>query len=267
MENIEHLLGKIHNCDCLEFMKQLPDNCVDLVLTSPPYDGLRLYNGYSFDLPYIGPEIVRILKYGAYLVWVVNDSVVNGSETGTSFKQALGFMENGLNLHDTMIYQKNACPFPESNRYNQCWEYMFVFCKGKPKTFNPIKRKNLLSQIKKKSSTRNPDGSMDDMKYGMNKEESIEFNVWKYDVGYMKSAKDDIAFQHPAIFPEQLAKDHIVSWTNEGDIVLDIFGGSGTTGKMAEATKRKWMLCELSDKYCEIANKRIQAERNQLKLF
>ena len=257
MKYPEDFINKVICGDCLEAMKDIPDKSIDLVLTSPPYDNLRDYNGYSFDFEGIAKELFRIVKEGGIIVWIVGDATINGSETGTSFKQALYFKEIGFNLHDTMIYQKNSYPFPPSNRYFGVMEYMFVFSKGSPKTTNLIKVKTI-GQKHKTSTSRQADGSIEKMKYEMGKEERVKDNIWKYDVGYGKSSNEKITFEHPATFPEKLAEDHIKSWTNEGDIVLDCFNGSGTTTKLSMLLKRNFIGIEISEKYCEISRKRLR---------
>ena len=197
------------------------------------------------------------------MVWVVADATVNGSETGTSFKQALYFKEIGFNLHDTMIYLKNGFSNPSLNRYHQIFEYMFIFSKEKPKTFNPIKdRKNKYAgeTCWGKNTVRQKDGTLEERKRRVNSEYGMRFNVWKYKVGGGIGQKDKIAYKHPATFPEQLAYDHIISWSNENDIVLDPLCGSGTTLKMAEKLNRKWIGIEINPKYCEIAKQRIIKE-------
>ena len=258
-------INKIYNGDCLEIMKEIPDNSIDLVVTSPPYDNLREYQGYVFNFKNIAKELYRIVKNGGVAVWVVGDATVRGSETGTSFKQALYFKEIGFNLHDTMIYQKDAMPFPEQNRYNQCFEYMFCFSKSTPKTFNAIKEKTKnYGQVRKPSTTRKSDGSMEYQNYGLCKEYRNKFNIWKFGVGFMKSSKNPLTFQHPATFPEQLAKDHIYSWSEEGDIVLDPFVGSGTTCVVAKQMGRRYIGVDISKKYCDIAQKRLDAVNQDL---
>ena len=249
--------------DCLEVMKTMEDNSIDLTVTSPPYDNLRDYNGYTFDFEGIAKELYRVTKDGGVVVWVVGDATIKGSETGTSFKQALYFKEIGFNLHDTMIYNKNNFAYPPVNRYFQTFEYMFVFCKGKPKTFNPIrvptKYKN--KEIGMKSSTtRLKTGETVKNKYLSYKSDRIKENVWLYNGGYGKSTLDKIAFNHPAIFPEKLAEDHILSWSNEGDIVLDPMCGSGTTLKMAKKNNRNYIGIDCSEEYFKIANKRLCQE-------
>jgi DNA modification methylase len=253
-------LNRIYAMDCVEGMKMLPDECIDLTVTSPPYDNLRAYNGYSFDFEAVANELYRITKPGGVVVWVVGDATVKGSETGTSFRQALYFKEIGFNLHDTMIYAKYDYVPLTHNRYEQQFEYMFVFSKGKPKTFNPIKIPcKYAGQKNTTSHRRNSDELEKGSGYGKEvKPEKIKPNIWFYNVGKNKSTKDKVAHKHPAIFPEQLATDHIISWSNHGDIVLDPFMGSGTTAKMALLNNRRFIGFEISSEYVEIANKRIK---------
>jgi DNA modification methylase len=251
-------LNKIYQGDCLEIMKTMPNEYIDCVITSPPYDGLRDYKGYSFNFEGIASELKRILKVGGVIVWVVGDQTVNGSESGTSFKQALFFKEIGLNLHDTMIYEKNGSPYPETNRYYQSFEYMFVFSKGKPKTANLLNdRKNRWAGSWGKQSTREKDGTLTRREKSSSDEMGVRFNIWRINSGYGRSTKDEIAYQHPATFPESLPADHIKTWTNEGDVVLDPMNGSGTTTKIAQYLGRNFIGIDISKEYCEIANKRL----------
>lgn len=222
-------LDYIKNGNCLYLIKTLPDEIIDLTVTSPPYDNLRDYKGYSFDFENIAKELFRVTKMGGVLVWVVSDAVVNGSETGTSFKQALYFKEIGFNLNDTMIWKKDSFSFPESVRYPQNFEYMFCLSKGKPKTFNPIKdRKNKHIGMAIHGTYRQTDGSTISRgerwtSQGGIKEFGSRFNVWEIPCEHNNKTG------HPAVFPIDIPKGHILSWTNEGDIVLDPFMGSGTT--------------------------------------
>ena len=252
--------------DCLELMKNIPDGSVDLTVTSPPYDNLRTYNGFSWDFENTARELLRITKNGGVVVWIVGDSYdKKGSETLTSFKQALFFKEIGFNVHDTMIYQKNSYPFPPSNRYYQQFEYMFVLSKGKPKTANLLRQKTKWRKDTNQVSTcRNADGSTSAMKYEKGKEDRILDNVWLINTGYMRTTKDKFAYKHPAMFPEELCEKHILSWSNEGDIIFDCFMGSGTTGKMAVLNNRRFIGIELDDGYFNIAKKRIEDAVNDL---
>lgn len=251
------MTDQIYNEDCLETMARMSDGFIDLTVTSPPYDDLRTYNGYSFEFEKVAQELYRITKQGGVVVWVVGDATIKGSETGTSFKQALYFKECGFNLHDTMIYHKNNYIPLSHNRYEQAWEYMFVLSKGKPSTFHPIKRKNRqVGQIKGGTFRQDKDIQGKRHKDIGVAEESIMSNIWSYDVGMNNSSKDKIAFLHSAIFPEKLAADHIQSWSNAGDIVYDPFLGSGTTAKMAQYLRRHYIGSEISREYCEIAEKR-----------
>ncbi len=252
-------INKIYNEDCLITMSKMPDDFVDLTLTSPPYDDLRSYHGYVFDFEPIAKELYRITKPGGVLVWVVSDATVKGSETGSSFKQALYFKDCGFNLHDTMIYEKSGMAYPDSTRYHQVFEYMFVLSKGAPKATNLIKDRE--NKYVGTMGGNKRGGLCKREKYG------ARFNVWRYANGRDNSSKDRIAFKHPAIFPEQLAADHIVTWSHEGDLVYDCFLGSGTTAKMATKSNRNWIGSEISEAYCKIANRRIEEAITQLQLF
>jgi site-specific DNA-methyltransferase (adenine-specific) len=257
--------GVLLHGDCLTIMPKLEP--VDLIVTSPPYDNIRDYEGYSFDFKKISGRLWDVIKDGGVLVWVVKDAFIDGSETGTSFKQALHFKEIGFNL-TTMLYIKNTGVRTGSlNFYQDNFEYVFILTKGNDHTFNPIKDKiNTQKGKTTTSSKREKDGTLKKFT-STTAEVGQRDNVWKYEVGYQKSAKDKIAYQHPAIFPEALAQDHIISWSNEGDIVLDPMAGSGTVPKVCERLNRRWLACEISEKYCEIAAKRIEREAQQLKLF
>ena len=245
---------KLIQGDCLGVMKTFSDACIDLTITSPPYDNLRDYKGYIFDFEGIAKELYRVTKEGGVVVWVVGDATIKGSETGTSFKQALYFKEIGFNLHDTMIYAKNNYPPLTHNRYEQSFEYMFIFSKSKPKTFNPIKiecihRGRVPSGTFYHSNKQNkPTPANNNKAVNTYKTKS---NIFGYTVGGKKDG-------HPAPFPEKLAEDHILSWSNEGDIVLDPMCGSGTTLKMAKLNNRKFIGIEISPDYCKIAEARIK---------
>lgn len=241
--------------DNTSLILQQENSSVDLILTSPPYDDLRQYNGYCFDFCQISKELFRVLKVGGVLVWVIGDQVKNKSETGTSFKQVIKFMDIGFLLHDTMIFEKNSSTFParkEGNRYTQIFEYMFVLCKGHPKTANLIcDKENKWAGFKDYS--------------GKLKKPVPQFsprtNIWRY-----TTSKNSTG--HPAPFPLELARDHILSWTNENDLVLDPFAGSGTTGVACKELNRNFVGYEISQEYTDLANARIeQVEKTQQTLF
>lgn len=254
---MDKYLNKIICGDNVEVLRGFPDECIDLTVTSPPYDNLRTYNGFDWDFEALANELYRVTKRGGVVVWVVNDATVNGSETGTSFRQALYFRDEcGFNLHDTMIYEKNKAHVydPRHHRYKQQFEYMFVFSKGKPQTFNPIEDVPVKNAGQSRwVSQRLPDGRIRKDRVVTLGDYQARGNVWRYDTGI----EDRIAYKHPAVFPIQLARDHIVSWSNPGDIVLDPFIGSGTTAKMAALNGRKYIGIDISDEYCELARKRV----------
>ena len=253
----------LHLGDCAIILENISNNSIDLIVTSPPYDNLRKYKGYSFDFEKIAKELFRVIKDGGVMVWVVSDQTVNGSESGTSFKQALFFKEIGFNLHDTMIYAKTN-PIPQNhNRYEQCFEYMFVLSKGKPKTFNPLRlptknagktfnwgdRKTVLdeNQCRRHKET--------DIRVCNNTK--IHNNIFYYSVGGGKSG-------HPAVFPYQLAEDQVLSWSNEGDIILDPFMGSGTTGLAALNNGRKFIGIEINEEYFNSSSNRLKENRTRV---
>jgi site-specific DNA-methyltransferase (adenine-specific) len=246
--------------DNIEGLKKLDDNSIDLTVTSPPYDDLRNYKGYTFDFENLAKELYRVTKVGGVVVWVVGDATKNGSESGTSFKQALYFTEIGFNLHDTMIWNKGGFTAVGalSTRYAPVFEYMFILTKGKIKTFNPIKDRITINGGKKVSGTiRQKDGSTKPMSKVMTiNKYSQRYNIWNINPQRQRGK-----YTHPAVFPEQLAEDHILSWSNVGDIVLDPFMGSGTTAKMARLNNRNYIGFEISPEYCDIAEKRLEQIR------
>ena len=248
--------------DCLERMKEIPDGSVDLTVTSPPYDNLRTYNntldwGEHVWKPVL-QELFRVTKDGGVVVWIVNDATIKGSETGTSFRQALYAKEVGFNLHDTMIYQKSGAGAVGSNKsYIQNFEYMFIFSVGNIKAFNLIKdRENKKTSTTITNMARGKNNADTSRKYRKITTEKIgrRFNIWLYD---QRNNQDAFHLKHPAPFPEKLANDHIISWSNEGDTVLDCFMGSGTTGKMALLNNRKFIGIEKDAGYFEIAKQRL----------
>mgnify|MGYP003448467487 FL=1 len=258
--------NKIYNCNCIDGLKLLDDNSVDLTVCSPPYDNLREYHGvinedtWNFDVfKPIAKELYRVTRKGGVVVWVVGDAVVDGGETGSSFRQALYFQECGFKLHDTMIYEKNSSTFParaDSKRYSQIFEYMFVFVKGKIRS--DIK---LIADKKNKwfGWTNWGQHSQYDTEGNLVKaknirpipEFSLRTNIWKYSVSFNDKTG------HPAVFPEKLAEDNILSWSCEGDLVLDPFMGSGTTAKMAILNNRNYIGFELNKDYYEKSLERV----------
>lgn len=258
----------------LDILPKYPDNYFDMFLTSPPYDNLRDYEGYNFQFEPLAHELYRTLKPGGVGVWIVNDMTIDGNETLTSFKQALYFKENvGFKLNDTMIYAKNGCRFPVGHnhtKYGNAFEYMFILAKGKPLTFHLIKdRKNTQKGKILTGTERQRDGSLTYMrgKGKQHAEKGARSNVWIYTTGFMLSSTDIESFQHPATFPEKLAEDHILSWSNPGDVVLDPMCGSGTTCKMAIKHGRQYVGIDIAEKYCELARKRIDRFTAQKDIF
>lgn len=252
--NINLMLG-----DCLERTKEITDDSVDLTVTSPPYDNLRTYNGNNDQWgehvwKAVIEDLYRITTDGGVVVWVVGDATIKGSETGTSFKQALWAMECGFNLHDTMIYEKAQACFGSNKCYLQSFEYMFIFSKEKPKSINFIRdRKNIRGGVEESTASRgmDKDGSLGERIIKKAASFGKRKNIWKYGVGGGSTG-------HPAVFPEKLAHDHIISWSNEGDTVFDPFMGSGTTGVAAKNLNRDFIGIEMDEGYFKIAENRIK---------
>ena len=250
----------------------IPDNTIDLIITSPPYDNMREYEGkivnnvlyednYTFPFIEMAKEMYRILKDGGIAVWVVGDQVQDGGETGNSFRMALKFQEIGFRIYDTMIYHKNGSPFPETARYSQVFEYMFVFLKGKkPNTVNLLidkPNKWAGSANFGRHSVRKKNGDLQASENFIVKDFGARYNVWQYNTGKNYTTKDNYAFEHPAMFPELLSEDHILTWSKEGDIVLDPMCGAGTTCKMARLNNRNFIGIDINEKYIDISNKRV----------
>lgn len=258
MADLKIKTNKIYLENCIDTMSRLPDDTIDMTITSPPYDDLRVYNGYHLPVEKIAQGLFAKTKPGGVVIWVVGDRTVNGDETLTSFEHAFLFRKAGFKVHDTMIYAKNN-PIPSDcgKRYRQCFEYMFCFSKGQPKTFNPMMQP--IKQEKAFKSFRITKVGRSDLEHDhvAPKERKVN-NIFFYNVG-TSSSRDKIAFEHPAIFPEQLVEDQILTWTNEGDLVYDCFMGSGTTAKVAHLTSREWLGSEVSAEYVEIAEKRLRA--------
>ena len=257
-------VNKVLCGNCLELMKNIPDNSIDLTVTSPPYDTLRDYKGFHFNFEMIAKQLYRITKEGGVVVWVVGNETKNFCESLTSFKQAQFFVERcKFKLLDTMIYKKKSYPpaYPTLRRYASTFEYMFVFSKGRPNTFNALREDKCVSSIAGNvtSSFRQKDGTLLKRTIDVSKKTKERTNVWEYLTG-SHANEDKEKFKHPATFPNKLAEDHILSWSNEGDLVLDPMCGSGTTCKMAKYNGRNFIGMECSEEYCKIARTRLSQE-------
>jgi len=273
-------INEIYNQNCIQGMNLMDAESVDLCITSPPYDDLRTYNDSSkWDFNVfkdVAQALTRVLKPGGVIMWNVGDSTIDGSETGSSFRQALYFMEScNLRLHDTMIYEKTGsayCSGPKSVRYTQIFEYCFILSKDKPKTINLIQDKpNKWAGVTSwgNAKTRKKDGDMHDPGRKSNpiREFGVRTNIWriKNSGGFGQSSKD--SYKHPATMPEELARDHILSWSNPGDTVIDPFMGSGTTAAMAIETERNYIGFEIDETYFNLCQSRLQALKSNLNSF
>ena len=241
--------------DNVSTLATFPEACIDLTVTSPPYDNLRTYGGHTWDFEGVAQQLWRVTKPGGVVVWVVADATIDGSETGTSFRQALRFKEIGFRLHDTMIWEKVGIRFPEEVRCHPIFEFMFVLSSGKPNTFNQIKDRENVSAGEWTPATPEPgrDGVFrKPERFRQTQQFGGRVNIWK-----IHEREYDGLRKHPGAFPESLARDHILSWSNEGDLVLDPFSGSGTTCKMAKHNGRHFIGIEVNPEYCEIGKARL----------
>lgn len=254
---IEIVPNTIYNCNCIDLMQSMNENYVDLTVTSPPYDDLRNYKGYHFDYESIAKNLYRVTKVGGIVVWVVNDRISKGDRTLTSFKQAIFFQSVGFNVHDVMIYRKKNTPFMRSNAYTNCYEFMFVFSKKKVNTFNRLLDKTVRQGFEGMPFNKGADAINQKVVKEL-KAEKTKVNIWEYAVGLGGTTSDREAFKHPAVFPEKLAEDHILSWTNPGDVVYDPMCGSGTTLKMAKKHGRIYIGSDISEEYVDIAKRRVE---------
>lgn len=247
----------IHTAECTDFMAaKMGEDIVDLVVTSPPYDDLRDYKGFTFDCEAVAKGLHRVVKKGGVVVWVVGDRI-NGGRTLTSFEHAFIFRNAGFTVHDAMIFKKRNTPFMRKRAYTNCYEFMFVFSKGVPTTFNPLRSPSVRSGLAQVPYLKGADG-VNRKTEGLLNEHKVRTNIWSYGVGKNGTTGDMYAFKHPAMFPEKLARDQILSWSNEGDLVFDPMCGAGTTCKMAKATGRRWLGVDISREYVAIAKRRVK---------
>ena len=246
----------IHTDECTSFMAKMEEAIVDLVVTSPPYDDLRDYKGFDFDCRAIADALFRVVRKGGVVVWVVGDRI-NGGRSLTSFEHAFAFRDAGFAVYDAMIFKKRNTPFMRKGAYTNCYEFMFVFSKGKPSTFNPLLSPSVRSGPAKVPFLKGPDG-INRKTEGSLRQHKVRTNIWSYAVGRNGTTRDMYAFEHPAMFPENLARDHILSWSNPGDLVFDPMCGAGTTCKMAKITGRRWVGVDISPDYTAIAERRIK---------
>ena len=269
MENSRKTGSHVHQsglfvANCVDFMRAMPAGIVNLTVTSPPYDSLRNYQGYEFDFDAIAEGLFRVTAAGGVVVWVVGDRLHHGRSL-TSFRQGLHFQAVGFRMHDVMIYQKKNTPFMRSNAYTNAYEFMFVLSKGTPKTFNPMQENTVRHGFEQVVYNKGPDGVNRKNRKELKKRKT-KTNIWAYAVGLGGTTSDKIAFQHPAVFPERLAEDHILSWTNPQELVFDPMCGSGTTCKMAMVNQRRYIGVDISSDYIAIATERLAACRSVLEI-
>jgi len=249
--------------DCVEGMSKLPSDSIPLTVTSPPYDRVRNFAAWDFDR--VAEQLYRVTMPGGVVCWVVQDGFEKGRRTCTSFKQALRFFGLGFWMWEVLIVVVKSYQLPTTGRYVSLFHYCFVMSKGKPRKVNVLRDKpnKCAGMMKRNWHRRSPDGSM---RKGVLPQPIAQYglrgNVWEYAGGYGSTTKDKYAFAHPALMPEKLARDLILSFSSPYDMVLDPFMGAGTTAKMALLNGRRWLGFEIDDEYVAIASERLRnAER------
>jgi site-specific DNA-methyltransferase (adenine-specific) len=252
----------IHN-DCVSEMATLPDNCIPLTVTSPPYDKLRRYGGqrWSFEtFEKVARQLFRLTMPGGVVLWVVQDGTVDGSLTGTSARQWLYFQQIGFDLNSVLILATRGWR-SQTSRYANQFHFGFVLSKGRPRAFHPIRdRINSTAGQRLRCSRRSASGEAvttynGDRRLGLH---GYRANVWFYDVGGGKSTKDRYASRHEALMPEQMARDLIISWSRPGDLIFDPFCGAATTCKMALLSHRHYLGIEAHALYYRLALRRMR---------
>ncbi|MBY0522788.1 MAG: site-specific DNA-methyltransferase [Gemmataceae bacterium] len=253
-------LNQIVHCDCIEGIGALPDACIPLTVTSPPYDAMRDYGGTKFQFEPIATELARVTMPGGVIVWVVQDQIVDGFESGTSARQRLFFETVGMNVHGTVIMAMKGCRYPRKQRYGQQFHYAFVLSKGKPRVVKVLQDKpNSAVGAVVANSRRFRNGDLTTtMKPKRIGPYGLRGNVWLIDAGNGRTTKDRFAYEHPALMPEGMAEDHILSWSQPGDLVFDPMCGAATTCKMALLNHRKYLGMEVHQPYWELACKRME---------
>lgn len=266
----EFELNEIYCIDCVEGMKKIPDNSVDIVVTSPPYDGIRDYNGFNFDLHETGRGLIRILKEGGIVAMVIQDQTKNFGKTLTSFKTIIDWCDNiGFKLFECVIYRKHGSEGAWwTNRFRVDHEYMPIFLKGeKPQYFN---KENLKvpsihgGKVMTGSGSRRTDGKTNARVTRPINTMKCRGTIWNY---LMAGDKDPIKRQHPAPFPDQIPLDFIECFCPPGGVVLDPFMGSGSTAVAAKKLNRKYIGFDTSEEYIKIAHARLRNTETQLKVF
>lgn len=248
----------IYHMPAERFLNMLPAGSVDLCVTSPPYDNLRTYKGFTWNFEAVAHGLYRVLKPGGVCVWVVGDATVDGSETLTSFRQALYFKDAvGFRMHQTLIWEKSSLPGVYGKRCEPVTEYMLVVSKGEPKTFTPPLVPTKYAGAKVRNGSRGAKGWEASDGHHIVKDTKIASNIWRIDKGRGRMTSDNFEGQHPAMFPEALAERHILTWSNPGDLVIDCFSGSGTTAKMARNNGRRYLGCDIAAEYVELARRRL----------
>lgn len=246
--------------ECVKGMKSVPDDIIPLTVTSPPYEGLRTYDGLAdWNFMDVAKELYRITMPGGVVVWVVQEQIVNGSESGESSRQRLAFANIGFRLHHTMVLGKLGGHQHSKGRYGGALEYAFILSKGKPRYFCPFRdKKNKEAGREKIFSNRRIDGTFPAKKKARVHPYGFRSPIWFYATGKHHTANEDYAFDHPALMPQQMAEDFILSWSKVGDLVFNPFAGAGTVLKMALLNHRRYLGFEINPKYVEIARRRLK---------
>ena len=256
-------VNKIICEDNITYLKTLPDECIDFVITSPPYDALRDYNGYKLDLHGLGVELLRVLKDGGICVMVIQDSTRDFAKSLTSFRTIVDWCDNiGFRLFECNIYNRQGTEGAWwKKRFRVDHEYMPIFLKGKrPQYFD---KENI--KIPSKHGGKIMTGANIRTKNGQTGSRKVKINPTKcpgtvMTFGNTCGGESKLKSKHPAVFPNMLAYDMIECFCPEDGTVLDPFNGSGTTTLAAKCLGRNYIGIDVSEEYNKIARERLETE-------
>lgn len=270
IDDIHDWVDKVHCMECVEGMEMLPDDCVDLVVTSPPYDAVRKYNGFAFDLHQTGAQIHRVLKDGGIAAMVIQDQTKDFGKSLTSFRTIIDWCDSfGFKLFECVIYRKNGSEGAWwKHRFRVDHEYIPLFLKGdRPAYFDkqPLRVPSKHGgKVMSGSGNRRTDGATNGTVRREINATKCRGTIWNY---LMAGDKNPLKRKHPAVFPDAIPSDLIQCFCPPGGIVLDPFIGSGSTAVQALKHERHFIGFDISQEYCDLCNQRLEKDVETATLF